>query len=176
MKRAREWVLIAVVGLAAGAAGYGYNVWRIGPAEQTRQGLADLTGARLPDLDGALQSVAQWRGKVVVVNFWATWCAPCREEIPMLVKLQQKYGAHGLQLVGIAIDRPEKVRPYAAEMGMNFPVLLASLDGIELTRRLGNKAGVLPYTVVLDRDGEIARLEVGALKEARIEALVAGLL
>jgi thiol-disulfide isomerase/thioredoxin len=176
MSRRREWLLVAVVATAATVAGYTYNWWRTAPADHAQHGLAELTGARLPDLDGALQSVEQWHGKVVVVNFWATWCPPCREEIPMLVKLQEKYGARGLQLVGIAIDQPEKVRPYAAEMRMNFPVLIGSADGIELTRQLGNKASVLPYTVVLSRDGKIASREVGALKEPRIEALLSSLL
>jgi thiol-disulfide isomerase/thioredoxin len=176
MSRAREWVLIAAIASLAAAAGYTYNWWRTAPAGQAQHGLAELTGARLPDLDGTPQSVSQWRGKVVVVNFWATWCAPCREEIPMLVRLQEKYAARGLQLVGIAIDQPDKVRPYAAEMRMNFPILIGSADGIELTRQLGNKAGVLPYSVVLGRDGKIASREVGALKEPRIEALLLSLL
>ena len=176
MARAREWLLIGAVAIVAAVAGYGYNLWRTAPAERAQQGLAELTGARFPDLEGLPQSVEQWRGKVVVVNFWATWCAPCREEIPMLLKLQEKYGGRGLQLVGIAIDQAEKVRPYAAEMGMNFPVLLASAEGIELTRQLGNRAGVLPYTIVLGRDGQIASREVGVLKETRIEALLSRLL
>jgi len=176
MRGGREWLLVAAVAIVAAAAGYTYNWWRTAPGDQAQQGLAELTGARLPDLEGALHSMEQWRGKVIVVNFWATWCAPCREEIPMLVKLQEKYGARGLQLVGIAIDQPDKVRPYAAEMRMNFPVLMASADGIELTRQLGNKAGVLPYTVVLGRDGKIASREVGVLKEPRIEALLSSLL
>jgi thiol-disulfide isomerase/thioredoxin len=177
MSRAREWGLIAAVAILAAVAGYMYNSWRTAPAGgQAQQGLSELTGARFPDLDGALHSVEQWRGKVVVVNFWATWCAPCREEIPMLVKLQQKYRDRGLQLVGIAIDQPEKVRPYAAEMQMNFPVLIGSADGIELARQLGNKTGVLPFTVVLARDGKIASREVGVLKEPRIESLLSSLL
>ena len=94
----------------------------------------------------------------------------------MLVKLQQKYRDRGLQLVGIAIDQPEKVRPYAAEMQMNFPVLIGSADGIELARQLGNKTGVLPFTVVLARDGKIASREVGVLREPRIESLLSSLL
>ena len=91
-------------------------------------------------------------------------------------KLQEKYGDRGLQLVGIAIDRLEKVRPYAAEMGMNFPVLLGTSDGLALSRELGNKAGVLPYSIVLDRNGKIVAREVGALKEPKIEALISQLL
>jgi thiol-disulfide isomerase/thioredoxin len=175
MSRIREWSLIGLVAIVAAAAGYVYNTWRTAPDDQVQQGAAALAGARFPDLEGAPQALAQWRGKVVVVNFWATWCAPCREEIPMLVRLQDKYRERGLQLVGIAIDQGDKVRPYAAEMAMNFPILLAGADGIELTRELGNKAGVLPFTVVLARDGTIESREVGVLKEPRIEALLSRL-
>jgi thiol-disulfide isomerase/thioredoxin len=174
--RTREWLLIAVVGLAAAVAGFGYNAWRTVPGGHVQDGEAALKGTALPDLEGTAQSLAQWRGKVVVVNFWATWCAPCREEIPILVRLQAKYRDRGLQLVGIAIDQPDKVRPYATEMGMNFPILIGNLEAIDLTKALGNRAGVLPFTVVLGRDGTIASREVGAVKEAHIEALVSTLL
>ncbi|MGZ5127731.1 MAG: TlpA family protein disulfide reductase, partial [Burkholderiales bacterium] len=78
--------------------------------------------------------------------------------------------------VGIAIDQPDKVRPYAAELGMNFPVLIGSVDAIELTRTLGNRAGVLPYTIVIDRTGRIAAIEVGAAKESKLRPLLASLL
>jgi len=176
--RRREWILIAGVALAAAAAGYAYNAWRTAPEAGARAeaGLAALHATRLPDLDGTPQPLAQWRGKVVVVNFWATWCAPCREEIPLFVKLQKKYGERGLQFVGIAVDQPDKVRPYAAELGMNFPVLIGGAGAIELTRALGNRAGVLPYTVIVDRDGKIRSKEVGVAKEAKLEPLLASLL
>ena len=92
------------------------------------------------------------------------------------MKLQKKYGAEGLQFVGVAIDQPEKVRPYAADLGMNFPVLMGGVDTIELTRSLGNRAGVLPFTIILGRDGRIAAREVGAAKEAPLEAQLLDLL
>jgi thiol-disulfide isomerase/thioredoxin len=151
-------------------------VWRTGPSEAAANAAAALTGSALPDLEGTPQQLGQWHGKVVLVNFWATWCAPCREEIPLLIKLQQRYGEKGLQLVGIAIDQPQKVRPYAAEMGMNFPILIGGTDGIELARTLGNAAGVLPFTVVIDRQGKIAKREVGVVKEAPMESLLSSLL
>lgn len=175
MSRPREWLLIACVALAAAALGYAYNAWRTAP-EEADAGLAALMAARLPDLQGKPQPIDQWQGKVVVINFWATWCAPCREEIPLFIRLQKKYGERGLQFVGIAIDQAEKVRPYATELGMNFPVLIGGADAIELTRTLGNKASVLPFTVVLDRSGKAVQKEVGAVKEAQIEPLLAGLL
>ena len=175
MRPAREWVPVVAVALTAAAAGFAYNVWRTVPEAQPGHG-DSMIEVTLPDLDGTPQALAQWRGKVVVVNFWATWCAPCREEIPLLVKLQTKYREGGLQLVGIAIDQPDKVRPYAKEMGMNFPILIGGVDAIDLTKTLGNRVGVLPFTVVVGRDGTVASREVGILKEARIEAILAPLL
>jgi thiol-disulfide isomerase/thioredoxin len=178
VSRPREWALVALVAIAAGAAGYVYHAARTAPelSQASTAGLERLMSMRLPDLDQQLQSIDQWRGKVVVVNFWATWCAPCREEIPMFVRLQEEHRNRGLQFVGIAIDQSSKVRPYAAELGMNFPVLIGSVDAIELTRALGNRAGVLPYTIVIDRTGRIAAIEVGAAKESKLRPLLAALL
>jgi thiol-disulfide isomerase/thioredoxin len=176
LRPAREWVPLVAVALTAAAAGIAYNIWRTAPDAHPGQGDSMIAEVRLADLDGTPQRLAQWRGKVLVVNFWATWCAPCREEIPLLIKLQAKYRERGLQLVGIAIDQPDKVRPYAKEMGMNFPILIGGVDAIDLTKALGNRAGVLPFTVVLGRDGKVASREVGIVKEARIEALLTPLL
>lgn len=169
--------MVAVAVLAA-ALGYGYHVWRTAPAPAAAAtgGLSALMASNLPDLDQRPQSITQWRGNVIVVNFWATWCAPCREEIPLFVKLQEKYGNRGLQFVGIAIDNLNQVKPYAAELGMNFPVLIGGADAIELARQLGNKAGVLPFTVILNREGKIVATEVGAMKEAKLEPMLASLL
>lgn len=177
-KRGLEWLLIFTVAFAAAAAGYAYHVTRTAPAgdESATAAVAALASATLPDLSGTLQPLEQWRGKVVVVNFWATWCAPCREEIPLFIKLQKKYGERGLQFVGIAIDRPEKVRPYAAELGMNFPVLIGGVDGLDLTRALGNRASVLPFTVIIDRSGKVVSREVGAAKEDKMDPLLNALL
>ena len=177
MRRARrDWLLVAAVAVLSGAAGFAYNAWRTAPEGGVAGASAALLSTRLPDLGGETQSLEQWRGKVLVVNFWATWCAPCREEIPVFVKLQDKYGARGLQFVGIAIDQAEKVRPYAAELKMNFPVLLGAVDAVELTRSLGNRTGALPFTVILGRDGQIAARHTGMLKEDRLEALLSSLL
>ena len=172
----REWLVTAGVAVAAGAGGYAFNAWRTAPGDAADGGREALLRLRLPDLDDRPQTVGDWRGKVVVVNFWATWCAPCREEIPLFVTLQNRYAARGLQFIGIAIDRPEKVKPFAVELGMNFPILIGGADVIEIGRQLGNKAGVLPFTVVMDRDGRIKSSAVGAARADKLEPLLTSLL
>jgi thiol-disulfide isomerase/thioredoxin len=132
--------------------------------------------ARLPDVDGRPQALAQWRGKVLVVNFWATWCAPCREEIPAFMKAQDKWAAKGLQVVGIAIDEADKVRPYAAALKINYPILVAGVDGVELVRQAGNRLGGLPYTVVFNREGGAVHSQLGGMDEQKLEALMQSLL
>jgi thiol-disulfide isomerase/thioredoxin len=172
----REWFATGAVAVAAGVAGYALNAWRTAPDPAGEAGRNALLRLQLPDLDGRPQTIGDWRGKVVVVNFWATWCGPCRDEIPLFVKLQSQYGARGLQFIGIAIDQPDKVRPFAAEFGMNFPILIGGAETIELSRQLGNRAGVLPFTVVLGRDGGVAASAVGAAKPEKLEPLLTSLL
>ena len=135
-----------------------------------------LTSVDLPDLAGSRATLERWRGKVIVVNFWASWCPPCREEIPGLVRIQQKFAANGLQVVGIAVDSVDKSRQAAGEMGISYPVLVAEVQIIDVTRRLGNRAGGLPFTVVLDRQGRLVTTHLGLLSEAQLERLVTPLL
>ena len=179
MRRTREWALIGLVAIAAALGGYAFNAWRTAPdgaAGATPEAQAALMSARFPDLNQTPQPLDQWRGKVVVINFWATWCAPCREEIPLFVRLQEAHRDRGLQFVGIAIDQPAAVRPFPDELRMNFPVLIAGIDAIDMTRKLGNRAGVLPYTVVIDRQGRVVALQVGAVKEGKLVPLLESLL
>jgi thiol-disulfide isomerase/thioredoxin len=133
-------------------------------------------GASLADLAGHMQPLAQWRGKILVVNFWATWCAPCREEIPALIEVQEELATKGAQIVGIAIDQPDKVRPYAAEMRINYPILVGELDAMELTRAAGNAVGGLPFTVIVDRRGDIAGTVSGRVTAEKLRAMLGPLL
>ena len=120
--------------------------------------------------------MSKWRGKVLVVNFWATWCAPCREEIPALMRVQHKYVANGVQFVGIAIDNVSKVLEYAEEMHIDYVLLIGGMETLGLTKDLGNRAEVLPFTVVLDRAGKVAYAHAGPLSEALLEAVLSPLL
>ncbi len=119
-----------------------------------------------------LDSIAEWDGKLLVVNFWATWCPPCLHEIPMFIALQERYGDQGLQLIGIAIDDGDKVAVFVEEIGLNYPALHGQLDAIEVMAAYGNKSGGLPYTVIISRSGQIVARHPGVLDEAAATALV----
>ena len=174
MKQGRRFLVIGVVAVAAAVAGYGVNVWRRAGSQAEAAGA--VMSARLIDLHGKALSIDQWRGRVLVVNFWATWCAPCRDEIPIFIKLQQMHQARGLQFIGVAIDQREKVERFARDFAMNYPVLLGGIDMMELSRRAGNRLGALPFTIVMDRTGAIVSVQVGILKEAKLEAMLQALL
>jgi thiol-disulfide isomerase/thioredoxin len=138
--------------------------------------VSTLTRMAFPSLNGSAVSLEQWRGKVVVVNFWASWCAPCREEIPGLLNVQQKYAAKGLQVVGIAVDTLDNSKSAAGAMGINYPVLIGGIGSVDLTRELGNKTGALPYTIILDRDGALIRSHLGLLRQSQLEDMLRPLL
>jgi thiol-disulfide isomerase/thioredoxin len=172
------WLASLVIGVVACAAG----VWFAGGAPDWAGGrskdrsAAALLRITLPDAAGHQQALAQWPGKVVVVNFWATWCVPCREEMPEFVRMQKEFGDRGLQFVGIAIDDAAKVDRFARELGLNYPALIGGSGALELSKTLGNDYGVLPFTVVIDRSGRIARTQLGPLKEAELRSILSQLL
>ncbi|OGA29029.1 MAG: hypothetical protein A3I01_20285 [Betaproteobacteria bacterium RIFCSPLOWO2_02_FULL_65_24] len=162
--------LLAIAALAGAAGLLGYEQWRQHSEQQ--EALAQLGALELPDLQGKTRSLADWRGQVVVVNFWATWCEPCREEVPALQRVRSRYAANGLEVVGVAFDTAAKVQQFAVEFAVSYPLLIGGLGSIDLTRKLGNRLGALPYTLVLDRQGKIALAHLGAVSEARLRAVV----
>ena len=130
----------------------------------------------LPDLQGKNQSVSQWKGEVLVVNFWATWCEPCRREMPEFIELQDELRDQGLLFIGIALDQKNKVQQYSKEIGVNYPVLLGGIEAMELAEVAGNRYAVLPFTVIFNRNGEIAGTHVGRLARDKLEAILKPLL
>jgi thiol-disulfide isomerase/thioredoxin len=175
VNRAVQTGLFLAVALIAGIAGFYFN--RGSLSSPVVEGAAEsLMLASFPDPSGKPQAMSQWRGKVLVVNFWATWCAPCREEIPALMKLQHKYADNGVQFVGIAMDHVPKVRDYANNMKIDYPLLIGAMETLGLAKNLGNRAGVLPFTVVLSRAGRVVYTHVGALTEASLGEVLASLL
>ena len=165
----REALILGAAGIAAAAAGF-----LAGPLLLGEKGRGDeaLRLATLVDLAGKPRPAAEWDGQILVWNFWATWCAPCREEIPLLIATREKYRPSGVEILGIAIDNAAKVREFSSSFAISYPVLLAGTDGLELMRKLGNSSGGLPYTVVVDRKGKVVRRKLGALKQGDLDAIL----
>ena len=138
--------------------------------------VAAIWDATLPDLRHTPQPLSQWLGKVVVLNFWAPWCPPCRREIPDFMRMQDSLGGQGLQFVGIALDDADKVIAYSRDTGINYPILLGGASGTMLSQAAGNRHGGLPYTVVLDRQGKAIATLTGGVSEAQLAELVMPLL
>jgi peroxiredoxin len=126
----------------------------------------------MKDLDGELRNIKDWDGKVVLLNFWATWCPPCIKEIPLFVELQNTYSDQGFQVIGIAIDDEDAVRAFADDMGINYPIMVSELEAIELSRRYGNRIGGLPYSVIINRKGEISHTITGDVDKIKAEKIL----
>lgn len=130
---------------------------------------ATLWHLSFPDVQGRPQSLSQWRGQVLVLNFWASWCAPCREEMPDFAALRAQYRPRGVEFVGLAIDNSANVAQFLQRQPVNYPILVGEGAASNLARQLGNPSGALPYTIVLDRDGTIVMKHLGRLPRAALE-------
>jgi peroxiredoxin len=132
--------------------------------------------ATFPDHNGTAQAFSQWRGKVLVVNFWATWCPPCREEMPELSAFQDQYRAKDVVVLGISTDDVAKIRDFAKESPTTYPLLAGDFVAMSLAESLGNNKGVLPYTVLLRRDGSVAGAYLGRVDMKILEKDVLALI
>lgn len=179
MKRALLWLAVA---LFAASLALAWVLLR-GAAERelppppavAAADLAALYATALPDAAGRRLPLAQWRGQVLVVNWWATWCHPCREEMPELSKLHTRYAARGVRFVGIAADGADQVMRYARETPVAYPLLVGGPDAIKLTRAFGNEPLAVPFTLVLDRDGTLRAAVLGRVPEDALVRLLDGL-
>ena len=150
----KQIAFIALAAVIALAAGYWFSL-------STKQG-EQAIDFRLPDLQGKQRSLKDWSGKVIVLNFWATWCPPCRDEIPLFIDAQENYKKRGLVIVGIAIDKKQAVASYSDDMLINYPVLIGDEGAMDLMARYGNRIGALPFTVIIDPRGRIVARKMNA--------------
>ena len=140
---------------------------------------AALFSASLTGLDGQPVAMERFRGRPLIVNFWARWCGPCRDEIPELVKLRAEQGADGIEVIGVAIeenDKLEAVKDFAKAYDMRYPVVIAAKDGIPLMKALGNPQAGMPFTVYIGRDGKALGSKLGLVRRADLEAAAQALL
>lgn len=135
----------------------------------------NLYAQSLNDLEGKPQPLAQWRGKPLLVNFWATWCAPCVQEMPELSQLAGEDGGKHFNVIGIGIDSPTNMSEFAAKLKIAYPLYVAGMGGTELSRAFGNSAGGLPYTVLIGADGQVIKTYLGKLKFDELRADLAKL-
>lgn len=119
----------------------------------------------LPGMDGKPHELAEWHGKVILLNFWASWCSPCQTEIRDLVAYQSQYAAQGLQIVGVGMDDETKLRNVQRTLGINYPVLLANTPGNPLMAGFGNRDGIVPYSVLISREGKVIYTHTGIITQ-----------
>lgn len=169
--RRRRWLQAGVTGAAA-VAGAGFAWWKFQPHAVEDGALAHLWSLSFATPQGGELRMESFRGRPLLINFWATWCPPCIEELPLLDRFFVENQAKGWQVIGLAIDQPSAVRTYLQRLPLRFPIALAGLEGTDLGKSLGNSAGGLPFTVVLDAEGQWVERKMGKLEAADLARLV----
>jgi thiol-disulfide isomerase/thioredoxin len=174
----RRAILFGVAGAAAAALGVTSALWRGQPPAAVEGGgvdtdPGDVWGLRFARPEGGELVLADFRGRPLLLNFWATWCPPCVKEMPLLDQFHRRHQAAGWQVIGLAVDAPTPVRQFLARVPVGFAIGLAGLDGTELSRRLGNQSGALPFTVVFGKDGRALHRKLGEVTAAELEGWAA---
>lgn len=176
-------LVITLVAISAMLAGFYLSARHFSEPIAAPQPASDgtLLGSFRPDFQlvsnaGVLVTPADFSGKTILINFWATWCAPCRQEMPMLMDLQRQFGSSGFQVIGIALDDAQSVRNFVKTYGISYPILVGSEDVFTTSTAYGNDEGVLPYSVLIDKTGVIRWHYAGIIQHEQISSLLSDLL
>jgi thiol-disulfide isomerase/thioredoxin len=164
----RRHILTAGIAAAAALAGIGASFWRSKQEPQAKPvagDLSDLWQMRFDTPSGGQLAMQSLKGKPLLINFWATWCPPCIEELPLLERFYTQNNAKGMQIIGLAADKPEAVRAFLKKVPLTFPIGITDLSGIALSKSWGNLAGGLPFSVMLAADGSVMQRKIGQLSE-----------
>lgn len=167
----RRHVVSSLVGAAATLSGLGWGYWSM--QESRRASLEWETlwwQARFERPEGGALVPADLRGKMLLLNFWATWCPPCVEELPMLDAFARERAAHGWQVVGLALDNVKAVQQFLKRVPISFPVGIAGLEALDLSRKLGNGGGQLPFTAIWGRDSQLLQVKLGPVTESDLRS------
>ncbi len=164
----RQWIIISVISLLALLAGIFSSQWigKTGMASDPSIKAFFANSWQTPDGKAAYSE--NWRGKVLVVNFWASWCPPCVEEMPALDKIQQEYASKNVLIVGIGIDSPSNVRDFLKNTPISYPIVMGGLEGSNLSRQMGNTQGALPYTLIINSKGKAVFTKLGKINEEEL--------
>ncbi|PFH27233.1 MULTISPECIES: TlpA family protein disulfide reductase [Burkholderia] len=175
----KRMLALAVVAAAAVAGGVAAGHWFHGDSADDGVAVAapaaqgspvdQLWAASLTGVDGKPASLASFKGQKVVVNFWASWCGPCVEEMPELVALSHQYKQKGIRFIGIGVDSDQNVKNFLQKVKVDYPVFVSGYAGADLARNFGNTAGALPFTVVIDETGKIRETKLGQIQPAELK-------
>lgn len=168
MKPSELIIIVAVLALGVGLTARFF----ISPVQQS----TPLMEFNLPDTVGKTHNSTEWQGKIRIINFWATWCSPCRKEIPEFIALQEKYAAKNVQFIGIAIDDQKAVSEYLKTITINYPILIGGDAAMAMAQQLGNRIGALPYTVVVDTEGKVIHQQAGEFATEQVMKVITPLI
>ncbi len=172
----RQWIGIVGISLLALFAGVLTSQWIFKTGLASDPAIKAFFANPWQTPDGKSVDTSEWRGKVLVVNFWASWCPPCVEEMPALDKLQREFSSQNVLFVGIGIDSPSNIREFLAKTPVSYPIVIGGLEGSNLSKQLGNAQGALPYTIVINAKGKATSSKLGKISEEELRSAIKSVL
>lgn len=164
----KSTILITLVAIVALIGGIMVQINNKSPETQT----ISLSTINFPNLEGEMQNLSQWQGKTLIINFWATWCPPCLKEIPDFMALQDEFKDKNIQFIGIALEDQKTVADYHAKMNINYPILIGEFSGAQIARSWGNTLNTVPFTVVINPQGEMVHRQMGEFSKQQVLKLI----
>ena len=168
----RQWISIAGISLVALLAGVLTSQWIYKTGLASDPAIKAFFANPWQTPDGKSANTEQWRGKVLVVNFWASWCPPCVEEMPTLDKLQAEFKTQNVLFVGIGIDSPSNIREFLEKTPVSYPIVIGGLEGSNLSKQMGNSQGALPYTIIINAQGKSTSSMLGKISEEELRKAI----
>ena len=168
----RQWISIIAISLAALVAGVLTSQWIYKTGLASDPAIKAFFANPWQTPDGKSADIEQWRGKVLVVNFWASWCPPCVEEMPTLDKLQAEFKGQNVLFVGIGIDSPSNIREFLEKTPVSYPIVIGGLEGSNLSKQMGNSQGALPYTIIINAQGKSTNSKLGKISEEELRKAI----
>lgn len=168
----RQWMMIGGISVLALMAGIFSSHWISQTGLASDPSIKAFFANPWKTPDGKSANIDDWRGKVLVVNFWASWCPPCVEEMPTLDKIAQEYASKNVLIVGIGIDSPSNIRQFLEKTPVSYPIMIGGLDGSALAKQMGNAQGALPYTVIINAKGKSVFTKLGKISEEELKKAI----